>query len=76
MPAGVHVEFAIAGTNCTAQQAKEHVENCYVETGEHAVSREQCFGPNLSSAGSPGTSCISLNLSPPLQNSINPDLPV
>ncbi|XP_066477658.1 alpha-2-HS-glycoprotein [Tiliqua scincoides] len=38
MPVGVHAEFVIVGTNCTAQQAKEHVENCHVEKGEHAHS--------------------------------------
>ncbi|XP_060098622.1 alpha-2-HS-glycoprotein [Heteronotia binoei] len=32
---GVHIEFAIVNTNCSAQHAKEHVDDCHVATGEH-----------------------------------------
>nr|XP_056706338.1 alpha-2-HS-glycoprotein [Euleptes europaea] len=32
---GVHAEFAIVNTNCSVRHAKEHVEDCHVETGEH-----------------------------------------
>ncbi|XP_003225747.1 alpha-2-HS-glycoprotein [Anolis carolinensis] len=35
MPPGTFVEFAIAATNCTEQEAKEH-KDCHVMTGEHA----------------------------------------
>ncbi|XP_077204375.1 alpha-2-HS-glycoprotein [Paroedura picta] len=31
----VYAEFAIVNTNCSAQHAKEHEEDCHVETGEH-----------------------------------------
>ncbi|XP_054838804.1 alpha-2-HS-glycoprotein [Eublepharis macularius] len=30
-----YVEFAIINTNCSAQHAKEHKEDCHVETGEN-----------------------------------------
>ncbi|XP_061493405.1 alpha-2-HS-glycoprotein [Rhineura floridana] len=36
LPVGVHVEFAIAVTNCSAQEAHDHAENCHVKTGKHA----------------------------------------
>ncbi|KAH0624195.1 hypothetical protein JD844_007707 [Phrynosoma platyrhinos] len=35
LPRASHVEFAIIATNCTAQEAKEHLDDCHLETGEH-----------------------------------------
>uniref|UniRef100_A0ACB8FBK4 Uncharacterized protein n=1 Tax=Sphaerodactylus townsendi TaxID=933632 RepID=A0ACB8FBK4_9SAUR len=32
---GVHAEFAIVNTNCSAQHANEHHDDCHVETGDH-----------------------------------------
>ncbi|CAI5775974.1 alphaalpha-2-HS-glycoproteinprotein [Podarcis lilfordi] len=36
MPLGTHVEFAIAATNCSRQQAQDPAEHCHVATDEHA----------------------------------------
>ncbi|XP_042315093.1 alpha-2-HS-glycoprotein [Sceloporus undulatus] len=35
LPPASHVEFAIVATNCTAQEAKDHIEDCHLGTGEH-----------------------------------------
>ncbi|XP_015269627.1 PREDICTED: alpha-2-HS-glycoprotein [Gekko japonicus] len=32
---GVYAEFAIVNTNCSAQHAKEHEDDCHVATGDH-----------------------------------------
>ncbi|XP_033006641.1 alpha-2-HS-glycoprotein [Lacerta agilis] len=36
LPLGTHVEFAIAATNCSRQQAQDPAEHCHVVTDEHA----------------------------------------